>query len=246
MVINSISTASYNRTTKRKYQNFGHESNLPTYKKGVIFTTSAAGMIAALALCGKAQKINIFKPKELKNIDIGAKEIYALAAGSILGGIGSGLVVDNKNKKEKYREAIQQMIGNIAFPVTFVSAVNWLYKKTPIPEKLPKVNNKILNALIQAAIPTALTLSALVAGIITGNRFTNNINNKIFDKKEHRDIKITDFAAHVDDLCLGATLVAKNLSTDSTSLVGSVASKLVPPALIIPGYMTGISNQNKH
>ena len=71
------------------------------------------------------------------------------------------------------------------------------------------------------------------------------MNNKIFVEDADRDIKLTDFAAHVDDTLLGASLVAQNLSpanyTGSVSASASVTSRLIPPALVIPGYMAGIA-----
>ncbi len=230
-------------------QSFGHKneySTLTKKQKGIVLTASAVGTIAALAACGKAKNINIFKLSELKKLDFGSKEIFALATGSLVGGLSAGIIVDKTNKQDKIRESLQQFVGNILFPISFVAIANSLYNKCTKKIKLPQINNKLLNAVIKSTPQVVITLLSLGLGIIVGNKFANNFNNKIFKEKEDRKVKISDFAAHVDDTLLGATLVARNLSNSSTSIVGAAASKLIPPALIVPGYMTGTASRKHH
>lgn len=213
-------------------------------QKAAILGASTAGMVSGLALSGRRQGINIFRWHQFKKINIGASEILSLAGGSILGGLIAGIAVDKGNKRDKLRESLQQMVGNIIFPVSFVAGGNYLYDKIEPAIRFPKLQNKVVNAVVRSLPPVIVTFLGLGTGIVIGNKFANSINNKIFKKEEKRQIKVTDFAAHVDDTLLGASLVAQNLSSSSslgggTSVIGATAAKLIPPALIIPGYMTG-------
>ncbi len=219
---------------------------LSNKQKWAILGSSAAGMTAGLALCARRQNLNIFKWSEFKQIKIESLEILALAAGSLVGGLAGGIAVDKTNKRDKIKETLQQFVGNIVFPISFVAGGNWAYdkivKKTGF--KMPDVNNKALNAILKAFPPVAVVLGSLAIGIKVGNEVANNMNNKIFVENEDRDIKLTDFAAHVDDTLLGASLVAQNLTpanatAASSGAISAVASRLIPPALVIPGYMAG-------
>jgi len=241
---------SYKTVTKPAFGHGEQDNSLMTKKqKMTIFGTSAAGMVAGLALCGRRQGLNIFKWDEFKKLKIESVEILALATGSIIGGLAGGISVDRSNKREKLRESLQQFVGNIIFPISFVMGANYLYDKVSDKLPVPKFNNKVLNAVVKSLPPVLVTLFGLCAGILTGNKVANSMNNKLFKEKEDRDIKISDFAAHVDDTLLGASLVAQNLTSSSAaaqaasaaqpSVIGAAASKLIPPALVIPGYVTG-------
>lgn len=218
---------------------------LSNKQKWAILGTSTAGMVAGLGLCARRQNLNIFKWEDFKKLKIESLEILALAVGSLIGGLSGGVAVDKTNKKDKLKETLQQFVGNILFPIGFVAGGNWAYdkivKKTGF--KMPQFNNKILNAVSKSIPPVAVVLGSLTAGIFVGNEVANTMNNKIFVEDEDRDIKITDLAAHVDDTLLGASLVAQNLSPANSVSSGtatmSVASRLIPPALVIPGYMAG-------
>ncbi len=225
----------------------GENDGLSCKQKAIILASSAFGTLGMLALCAKKQKINLFKLKELKKLDIGTKEIFALATGSLVGGLGAGLVLDKQNRQNKYRESLQQLVGNIAFPIAFVSIFNSAYKKIEPKIPIPKFRNKVLNAVIKSVPPVVATAVGLLTGIVIGNKIANTLNNKLFKEKEHRKVHISDFAAHVDDTLLGVTLVTKNLVSSPTSIVSATASKLIPPALVVPGYVTGTAtNSKKH
>ena len=88
---------------------------------------------------------------------------------------------------------------------------------------------------MRAVPPVGLTAAALGVGIIGGNKVSNFINEKISGKKVERHIKGTDFAPHVDDLCLAITLMAPGTP------VGEVIAKTIPAFLTVPGYQTGIA-----
>lgn len=246
-----ISNSNLNiKHTYNQYQSktFGKMKEEPDFlsrkQKAAILGASTAGMAAGLVLSGRRQGINIFKWKQFKKIKINAVEILSLAGGSILGGLIAGIAVDKGNKRDKLRESLQQMVGNIIFPVSFVAGGNYLYDKIEPSIRFPKFQNKVVNAVVRSLPPVVVTFLGLGTGIVVGNKFANSVNNKIFKKEENRQIKFTDFAAHVDDTLLGASLVAQNLSSSSAlgsgaSVIGATAAKLIPPALVIPGYMTG-------
>ncbi len=219
---------------------------LSNKQKWAIGGASTAGMVAGLGLCARRQNLNIFKWSDFKKLKIESLEILALASGSLIGGLSGGIAVDKTNKKDKLRETLQQFVGNIVFPISFVAGGNWAYdkivKKTGF--KMPEFQNKTINAIAKSLPLVTVVLGSLAAGVMVGNEVANSMNNKIFVEDEDRDIKITDFAAHVDDTLLGASLVAQNLTPSGSTVASSVAisnvaSRLIPPALVIPGYMAG-------
>lgn len=81
-------------------------------------------------------------------------------------------------------------------------------------------------------------LSSLGVGIIAGNKLSNFINKKFFHKEEHRKIKPTDFAPHVDDTCVGLSIILNN------STIGEKVSRIIPFALLIGGYAAGTAKEN--
>ena len=96
---------------------------------------------------------------------------------------------------------------------------------------------KIVNK-ISENIPNAVaTLGSLAVGIIAGNKVSNEINEKLYHKKVERGIKATDFAPHVDDLCMSIYMV------NSGSEFGTKLGRIIPLALMVPGYETGTARE---
>lgn len=252
-----INFKSQNTHTIQSQPKTGHPKEaefLSNKQKTKILTGSTVGMVAGLAVCARRQGLNIFKWHDFEKLKIESLEILGLATGSLVGGLASGIAVDKTNKKDKIKETLQQFVGNIVFPVGFVAAGNALYDYATKKYKIspPKLENKILNAIVKSLPVVTVTAVSLVAGIFAGNKIANEVNNEIFDEEKDRKIKITDLAAHVDDTLLGATLVAQNLapaksttiasisnSASGAGTIGAMASRLIPPALVVPGYMAG-------
>lgn len=228
--------------------------------KSAAATGSFIGMSTALAHIAKRQGFSL-NPKiimktpvkdwaifKIKNnngkapLMIEEKEILELATGSVAGGWLAGAITDSKNMKAKCREVLTQIAGNVAVPVAFVGATARLYNKyeKQIKSVMPtvKTNGKksleLLNKFSKGLPAIAMTGVALAAGIKAGSAVTNFINEKLFGQKKHRDIKASDFAPHVDDLCLAITLMG---SKDSV-VAGSI-TRSVPLFLTVPGYQVG-------
>jgi len=225
-------------------------------KRGVL-ATSILGTATVLGIISHRQgfklsnvpKISmkdwaIFKitPKSLK---IEEKEIIALAGGSVIGGLIGGAIFDKKsNFKAKLKEGLNQILGNVIVPVAFVGGASRLYRKyePEILSKIPQIKKnsnfiKLVNRGLRAIPPVAVTGLALAAGIISGNKVSNFINEKLYKQKVDRNVKATDFAPHVDDLCLAITLMAPGTP------VGEVIARTIPAFLTVPGYQTGIAQE---
>ena len=66
----------------------------------------------------------------------------------------------------------------------------------------------------------------------------NKVSNAIFNNKtEERGVKATDFSAHVDDMLVAANCISKN------KYVHRLA-RIVPAALIIPGFEVGTKEKD--
>lgn len=229
-----------------------------TFKRKILATAALGSAAAFGVICHKQGfKISkltqapvkdwaIFKIKD-KTLSIEEKEVLGLAGGSVAGGLVGGALFDDKsNFKSKLQEALSQMLGNVAVPILCVGQASKFYKKheEDILKHVPTIKGenkgfvKYANRAIKAMPPVGLTAVALGTGIVAGNKVSNFINEKISGKKVDRHIKGTDFAPHVDDLCLAITLMAPGTP------VGEVIAKTIPFFLTVPGYETGIAKAN--
>lgn len=225
------------------------------YKRKIL-ATAALGSAAAYGVIAHKQGFKlsklgqtpvkdwaIFKIKD-KTLKIEEGEVLGLAGGSVAGGLAGGAIFDDKsNFKAKLQEALSQLLGNVAVPILCVGQTSKFYKKheDDILKHVPQIKGpnkgfvKFANRGMKALPPVGLTVASLGVGIIAGNKVSNFINEKITGKKVERHIKGTDFAPHVDDLCLAVTLMAPGTP------VGEVIAKTVPVFLTVPGYQTGIA-----
>lgn len=255
-----------NTPTDKQQVNFGHEhseSDLSKAKKGIVLASSALGMAPVLAVLAKkkgfslnpAQIIKtpvkdwaIFKYSPInKSISFEAPQIIAVATGSVAGGFVGGTLVDEKsNRKAKLREVLNQILGNVLVPVGCVGLGSSQYDKyaNRIKAAMPQINKSgnvtaTVNKCLRHLPNLAATFAFLGVGLYLGNKVSNFINEKIYHKKVERNIKATDFAPHVDDLCMATTMMNKE------SVFASKLARVIPLALLVPGYQTGIA-QEKH
>ena len=244
------------------------KSNRNKLRFGVALT-SALGVSTAVAIIAKRQGFSlnpskiiktspkdwaIFKIRNKTNPDakvlkLEAFEILGIGAGSVLGGLVGGRIFDKKeNFGAKCSEAVSQLLGDISVPLAFVAGPTKLYKmfeelanKTTTHTTLQKASKFIGgNRFLKILCPTLVSGTSLVAGIIAGNRVSNYLNEKVHGIKQDRGIRPTDFAPHLDDVCLAITLMAEK------SPVGDIISKFVPVALTIAGIETGTAHRNPH
>ena len=237
-----------------------HE-NLTLKQKAVVLGTSALGMALPLAFFSKRAGFSLnpakifktpikdwallkYKPVN-KAVEYGAIPIISMATGSVAGGFAGGMLVDKEHSKAKKREVLSQLLGDVIVPISCVWAgakVFKHYEKT-LQSIMPKFKDeaktikKVLNT-ISENIPNAIaTLGSLGVGIIAGNKVSNEINEKLYKMKVERGIKATDFAPHVDDLCMSISMVNEG------STFGSLLGRVIPLALLVPGYETGTARE---
>ncbi len=226
-------------------------------KKAVILSSSIIGSAPVVAFWAKKAGFSLNPAKILKTpimktalfafdkskgnvINYKAPQILSIAGGSIAGGFVGGAIVDKENLKAKKREVLTQVLGNILTPVSCVWAGSELLSgQMPKLQKfMPQISGqskliKYLNSGLKNLPNTVATLFCLSIGIWAGNRVSNFINDKIYHKKVERNLKATDFAPHLDDLCMGVSMMNEN------STFASVLGRFIPLALIVPGYQTG-------
>ena len=241
--------------------NFGHSdrTNMSRKQKNVVAASAIVGMTPVIMVLAKKKGFSL-NPKKIINTDIKDWAIFkyspaekaidfgdpiniiVTAAGSVAGGFIGGSLVDNKNIKAKKREVLSQMLGNVLVPITTV----WLASKAfgkyqnRLEEGMYQIKSegkavKTLNRILKKIPQAGATLAALGVGIFLGNKVSNYINEKLYHKKVERNIRATDFAPHVDDLCLATTMMSPN------STFGQKLGRVIPLALVVPGYQTGIA-----
>lgn len=214
--------------------------------KPAVLLSAMGGVFLAILNISKCQKVKIFETKKITDIFKNLSklkygqpiEIIKLASGSILGGLTAGLLLDGENKKSKFMEGLQQMVGNILIPVGCVTGFSKLLNKYEDKINIPKINSengiaKYINKNSRGAVKTLGTLAALAIGIEIGNLTANKLNEIIFNKKEKRKIELGDFSGHLDDICLASTLIAPD------NKFFQKVGQLIPVALLVSGYETG-------
>lgn len=201
------------------------DSKYNTKQKAIVATTTALGVGTALSLLShRAGYSYLPKIKNIKNIknsyiaktDFFAKEVISIGTGSCLGGLAGGFIIDKdkQNRKAKLRESLMQ-IGNISIPILTVDfAVNTLCKEA----------NKGTKALAG--------VGGIFAGVFLANFIMNKMSNLIFKQSSGRDVKATDYSAHLDDMVLAANCVSK-------SPIIHFIGRFVPVALMVAGNEIG-------
>lgn len=251
---NKIQQAAFEKEEKKD------EFVKPSLKAGVLASTVAGvGVVSAVIAKKQGFSLNpkvifsqspkdwamfkIFNKKRegAKLMELEEPQILALAAGSVIGGLAGGAVFDDKKHlRGKFRETINQLLGNVLVPVICVGSVSRFYDrhKSKILANVPQAPGlgkgvNLLNKGLKAVPSCALTIAALGVGIVSGNKISNWINEKIYHKRVERKIKKTDFAPHVDDISMAVTLMA-----DKNPLTTAI-TRTVPAFLCVPGYEIG-------
>jgi hypothetical protein len=259
MNISPLSKNSYNSP------NFGHsnpwaDSPYNLKDRLTVAGTTALGVGASLAILSKraghslkpskmfhnikeafAQKKPSLAFKNFKNTYIykapyDEKEVITIGAGSCIGGLAGGCIIDKEkeNRKAKLRETLLQ-VTNISVPILIVGrfAAGGKYLGKKFFEK------NSAKETYRTLVPQALSaLAGLFLGVFSGNYIGNKINEHVYHKGKGRSVQASDFSAHLDDFVLAATYVSKS---DIVHALG----RLVPFALMIPGYEIGTKEATK-
>jgi len=232
MQISPVSFISPNIADSNKEPVFGHEkSNINPYtgkEKALVATTTALGVIGSIALLAKHAGYSLNPTKISKNIKnsylakvkFTDKEVISIGAGSCLGGLAGGYIIDKnrENRKAKRREALMQ-IGNISIPILSVEGAAKLSAKKSKTTK------------------TLAAVGGLIFGVYAANILMNVLSNALFTNTSGRKVKATDFSAHLDDM-----VVAANYISDSPIIHG--IARVIPLALMIAGNEVG--NKTAH
>lgn len=226
--MNIIPLKIYQNVPTYSNQGFGHSHKYNSYEygtkqKAVLALTTCAGALASVAILAKCAKYSLNPQKMFRNIKNSYlnkvvyhdKEIISIGAGACLGGLAGGYMIDKNpdSRRAKNREAVMQ-IGNISIPILAVEGASKLTK-----------NSKGWVKAVAAG-------GALIAGIYAANFIMNFISDKLFENTKSRGMKATDFLAHPDDVLTASQYISK-------SPIIHKLSRIIPIALMIPGYEVG-------
>ena len=220
----NINPINYNTQKPAFEHKISKGSGYSAKEKAVVISTTALGIVTSLAVLAKCRGYSL-KPsrmfKNLKNSYLAktpflAPEICSMGAGTCLGGLAGGYIIDKNphNRKAKKREAVMQ-IGNISIPILTVAQF----------EKFSKKYGKLAQA--------AGTLAGVFTGVFLANFLMNKLGNVLFHSKDERGVKAVDFSAHFDDVIASASY----MSPDSKLVHG--VSRIVPAILAVPGFEVG-------
>jgi len=255
--INQISVVSPNNKAdagvNKSVRTSAENTNVPVSNKQKTAAAigSALGVAASLMLLAKFDRKHKYTINPLKmfkgnlknsyvmNSPYESKEIISMGAGSILGGLIGGSLCDKKeNFNAKLREAIVQFT-NISLPIIFVQALSKggeILSGKMMPEwaKSASLFKKSAAKLPQVAG----AMVGLMSGMYLGNKASNKVNEVIFHKKDNRPVKLTDFSAHIDDMCVAATFVAPE------NPITHIVSRFIPFALMVAGNEVGSKKES--
>ena len=149
------------------------------------------------------------------------------------------------NISAKKREVVNQVLGNVLVPVGCVGGGAKIYKKyadkieSIIPQiKSPKQSAQIFNKVLKSIPNGVCTLGLLGLGLYLGNKVSNFLNEHIYHKKVDRNMKFTDCAPHVDDVCMAVSMMNED------SPFAAKLERVIPLALLVPGYETGTAREH--
>ena len=190
-------------------------------------------------------------------------EVIAMGAGSILGGLVGGVIVDERSSntsaeiRSKAGEGIIQF-ANITVPIVFVGqGSRWGDKlEKHIEKNFTAKTSKIKRAV--SKLPKIVCMATgLGVGMYLGNVLANFLKEKLLDAPEDRKMKFSDLFMHWDDLCLAASFYAGNPETIMVDGVATQApltvaqkvttacSRILPLVMMSAGYQVGCKGVEK-
>jgi len=205
-----------NNDGEKHYRTKAYTRNISEYDKLKSFIGSSVGTIIPVAMMLKKQKIK--NPLKLK-YELG--DMVKVSAGSIIGGVGLGLIGEEKNVKiNRLNEGFFQFMNAIVPTCIVGYLIN-------LCESSTKYNTK------------AYKILSILGGLIFGMFGAATLTNLIIDPKDKypdRKLSAKDTLANIDD-GLGALALAKIPIVDKLNLAG-----FLPLIYASCGYRAGESN----
>ena len=224
---------------------FGHSTpwaDSPYRKKDqvIVGITTTLGILAGMACNAKYKGYSLAPKKMFKNfrnsyinkVKYDDGPVITIGAGSCLGGLAGGFIIDKnkENRKAKMRETLLQMT-NISLPIIFTVFGSRLGHK--LGNKYWDKCRPEAEQTFRTKIPQGIAaIAGLIGGVYTANVVGNKINEKLFHQGKGRPVQITDFSAHLDDLCIAGTQIT------NAKFIDRIA-RLVPVALMMAGNEVG-------
>lgn len=207
---------SYYYNTAAKYRTRAYNREISNSDKTKALIGSTVGTAIPLMLMMKKQ--NIKNPLKLK---YGMWDMVATATGAIIGGVGVGLIGEEKDiQKNRLKEGLFQFL-NAAIPTWVVGGA------ISLCENSEKFNTKTFKIL------------SVIGGLMVGMQGSAALSNIITDPKDKypdRKLSVKDALANIDD-GIGALALAKIPFVDKLNV-----SLLLPLVYISCGYRAGKSN----
>lgn len=160
--------------------------------------------------------------KRISNLELGIKEGIELCTVSTLGGLLAGLAVDKpETRKYKYKDSVNQLVGNTFIPFGFLALSN------KITKPLPKIWQTIIG------------IGTLITTTFLGHAVANKLNEKIFKEDSGYKCTIKDFMCDIDDFVFAASTVMNNKN------LYKFTASVCPVTYTVHGYLAGCRQQDK-
>lgn len=203
-----------NNHLNHRVRNYNRDISKADKTKALIGSTGGT----ALSLLYMLKKQKVKNPLKLK---YDMKDMLLVSGSSIIGGVGIGLIGENRSvQKNRLREGLFQFM-NSAIPTWIVGGVVSLCENTP---KYNTPKNKILSVF--GGLLVGMYGSAALANIITDPK----------DKHPDRKLTLKDALANIDD-AVGALALAKIPVINKLHI-----EKVLPLIYTSCGYRAGQSN----
>ncbi len=200
----------------RRHRSSAYEREVTSRDKYKACAGAVLGTLVPVAYMMRKQKVS--NPLKLR-YDL--QDMVALSGFSVLGGVGLGMLGENKEtNKNKFKEGVFQFL-NASVPTWIVGGV---LKLSELSRKFNNIPSKVGSVLL---------------GLTVGMYGTATVSNLLFDpldKKPDRKLKLKDCLVNMDD-ALGALVLAKFPLVEKLQV-----EKLLPAIYAYCGYRAGKSN----
>lgn len=210
----SFGTVSVEPVSKHRVRNYNRDISNADKTKALVGST--IGTILPILFLMKKQGV-----KNPLKLQYGMWDMIGVSAGSIVGGVGAGLIAEDKKvQKNRLKEGLFQFM-NASIPTWIVGGVVSLCENS---KKYNNKRNKILS---------------VIGGLLVGMYGSASLSNVITDPKDkYPDRKLTfkDALANIDD-GIGALALAKIPIIEKLNI-----GRFLPIIYVACGYRAGQSN----